>query len=335
MNQIANTTAIPVSSQSMLQESALLSFSKATADSLRLQILRVLKNHSFGVMELCHVLDIRQSNMSHHLKMLTSAGLLETRREGNSIFYLRAFDATLPSLRTLQNAFFESLDDMPIDPEIDCKLEDIHQWRLEKSQQFFQENAHRFKQQQDLISPYQAYAAHATEIVRRHVSGKMELALEVGPGRGEFLAELAPLFDKVYALDSSASMLKLAQQFCVEQKLSNVEFMHGDTRHSWLRQLQVDFVVVNMVLHHHPDPAKMFFDLAKVTKPSSKLLITDLAKHSQQWAKDNCGDLWLGFSHEELGYWATQAGFELITEANVSQRNGFSVMIKLFKKIAS
>ena len=69
---------------------SLTELNKAFADSLRLQILRLLKGESFGVLELCRILGIRQSALSHHLKILATAKLLSTRREGNSIFDRRA-----------------------------------------------------------------------------------------------------------------------------------------------------------------------------------------------------------------------------------------------------
>src|SRR5690606_35964380 len=63
---------------------------KACGDALRLEILRALKSDSFGVLELCEIFDIKQSGMSHHLKVLSTQALVQTRREGNSIFYQRA-----------------------------------------------------------------------------------------------------------------------------------------------------------------------------------------------------------------------------------------------------
>ena len=67
---------------------------KALADQLRLQILRLLRNESFGVLELCRILEIKQSALSHHLKILATADVVTTRREGNSIFYRRNFFGT-------------------------------------------------------------------------------------------------------------------------------------------------------------------------------------------------------------------------------------------------
>ncbi|MGC8074647.1 class I SAM-dependent methyltransferase, partial [Salmonella enterica] len=47
-------------------------------------------------------------------------------------------------------------------------------------------------------------------------------ALEVGPGDGGFLPELARRFRQVTALDNSAAMLELARQRCKEEGLGNV-----------------------------------------------------------------------------------------------------------------
>ena len=54
---------------------------KALADPLRLDILRLLRTESFGVLELCRIVDVRQSALSHHLKILAQAALVSTRRE--------------------------------------------------------------------------------------------------------------------------------------------------------------------------------------------------------------------------------------------------------------
>jgi predicted transcriptional regulator len=51
---------------------SLASYLKAAADPLRLSVLRLLKQDSFAVLELCHLLAVKQSGMSHHLKILAA-----------------------------------------------------------------------------------------------------------------------------------------------------------------------------------------------------------------------------------------------------------------------
>ena len=49
---------------------SLAAFLKAAGDPLRLEVLQVLGQNSFGVLELCEIMAIKQSGMSHHLKVL-------------------------------------------------------------------------------------------------------------------------------------------------------------------------------------------------------------------------------------------------------------------------
>ena len=62
-------------------------FCKGMAHPKRIQILRILKGGEKTVSELARRTGIPQANMSQHLSLLRQFGLLNTRREGNSIYY--------------------------------------------------------------------------------------------------------------------------------------------------------------------------------------------------------------------------------------------------------
>src|SRR5690606_15182606 len=138
---------------------------KAAGDPLRLDILRVLTQDSFGVLELCHLFASKQSGMSHHLKVLTGAGLLTTRREGNSIFYRRAYFAPDHPLAALQQQLFATIDQVPLGAALAEQLEKLQCERGAASQHFFSENAHKFRAQQDLIASYPVYAEQVTQLL--------------------------------------------------------------------------------------------------------------------------------------------------------------------------
>jgi ArsR family transcriptional regulator len=53
----------------------------------RIQILRTLKAGEKTVSELARATGIPQANMSQHLALLRQFGLLNTRRDGTSIYY--------------------------------------------------------------------------------------------------------------------------------------------------------------------------------------------------------------------------------------------------------
>jgi len=313
-----------------LASAGLAAFCKASGDALRLDILRALSLDSFGVLELSQMFAMPQSGMSHHLKILAKAGLVATRREGNSIFYRRVPESATPELAPLHRALLQSIDQLSLSAEVNTRLEEIQAERSRRSQQFFAENADRFREQQELIAAYDVYGAQAAEMLAQCFPQGGALALEVGPGEGAFLSELNSRFTRVIALDNSKAMLEHARQFASGKKLANIEFLHGDTTQNQLRELNADCVVLNMVLHHVPSPAQIFSDLALALKPGGSLLITELCHHDQRWAESACGDVWLGFEPNDLTQWAQAAGFESGRAVYIAQRNGFRVQIRQF-----
>ena len=60
---------------------------KAMADPLRLQVLEALGGGERCVCELTSELDLAQSKLSFHLKVLREAGLIEARDEGRWVYY--------------------------------------------------------------------------------------------------------------------------------------------------------------------------------------------------------------------------------------------------------
>ena len=61
---------------------------KALADPRRLQILEEIANcREVGCQRLCEQFPVAQPTMSHHLKELARAGLIEPWREGQFVFY--------------------------------------------------------------------------------------------------------------------------------------------------------------------------------------------------------------------------------------------------------
>jgi len=314
---------------------SLLSFCKASADQLRLDILRVLSRDSFGVLELGKIFDCKQSGISHHLKVLATAGLVLRRREGNSIFYRRAQTFDNGELSELQKELFKVVEKQPLSDSIESRLYEIQQHRAERAQSFFRDNADKFSQHQEQVAAYELYGPNAIGLIESSLAANTivnKTVLEVGPGEGVFLAELSKHFSNVIALDNSSEMLNKAQQLATAKKLTNIDFIHGDTKHSAVVKQSIDCVVMNMVLHHVPSPAEVLYDLVGLIKSGGQLFITELCNHDQSWVKASCGDLWLGFEPEVLGDWAKNAGFIEGEAVYLAQRNGFRVQIRQFIK---
>ncbi|MNF61290.1 putative cobalt-precorrin-6Y C(15)-methyltransferase [decarboxylating] [compost metagenome] len=157
-------------------------------------------------------------------------------------------------------------------------------------------------------------------------------AIEVGPGDGAFLPELARRFAQVTALDNSSAMLELARQVCERDKLTNVSLQLADALNGV--SLKADCVVLNMVLHHFAAPADALKHMANLLQPGGSLLVTELCSHNQSWAKEACGDLWLGFEQDDLARWATAAGLVPGESLYVGLRNGFQIQVRHFQRPA-
>lgn len=71
---------------------------RALAEPIRLQVVQALQNGERCVCDLTSDLDLAQSKLSFHLKVLKDAGLILARQEGRWIYY-RLEPATLLSLR--------------------------------------------------------------------------------------------------------------------------------------------------------------------------------------------------------------------------------------------
>lgn len=323
-------TSMPDQPQSDLHLAALTNLCKASADTLRLLVLRVLRNDSFGVSELCSIFDIRQPALSHHLKVLANAGLVAARREGNSIFYRRSELGRHPNLEVLQDSIFESVDEIDLPADIEHRLAALHRQREDNSSNFFRLNAHKFRQQQDLIASYEQYADIVAQVLADAPLARRHTALEVGPGDGSFLLELAPHFERVVALDNAPGMLEQAREKVATAGIDNIDFVLDDTRSRKLQGLQADCAVINMVLHHTPVPGDVLQDVASCLAPTGVLLVTELCNHDQGWARENCGDLWLGIDPQDLAQWAQEAGLNELASVYLAQRNGFKVQVRLF-----
>jgi len=301
------------SQQTRIQQQDLTQACKAAGDPLRMSILKLLGQGAFGVLELCRVFDIKQSSMSHHLKILAQSGLVSTQREGNSIFYRRpllngdtAFEHWLTATFTaIDNSSdtSESQESLRTQSAVDEVLAD----RAKACAEFFSRHADEFKEQQDLIASHDQYGNALNDLLASLTSNgnasNKGYALEIGPGEGAFIPTLAKHFDQVTALDVSPDMLALTQQVVTRQSLDNVRCVLGDATEltqSDREQGSYQFAVANMVLHHVPAPKTIFEQVADLLADSGSLLITDLCPHEQAWARESCGDLWLGFDPADL-----------------------------------
>ncbi|HEX7172480.1 MAG TPA: metalloregulator ArsR/SmtB family transcription factor [Candidatus Limnocylindria bacterium] len=75
---------------------------RALADPKRLCVVERLADGERSVSDLSRDIGCQVPNMSQHLSVLRSAGLVKSRRDGSTVFYRLADDRVLEAYRLLQ-----------------------------------------------------------------------------------------------------------------------------------------------------------------------------------------------------------------------------------------
>jgi DNA-binding transcriptional ArsR family regulator len=96
-----DATAIPASSEFDRQRYA--AVGRALADPKRLCVLESLAGGELSVSDLSTKVGCQVPNMSQHLAVLRSAGLVTTRRDGNTVYYRLADPRVLEAFRLIQS----------------------------------------------------------------------------------------------------------------------------------------------------------------------------------------------------------------------------------------
>lgn len=296
---------------------------RAVGDQLRANVLKALAQDSFGVLELGDIFAMAQPGISHHLKKLSEAGLVNKRKEGTSVFYQRMPATNAPLLE----AIYTALDALPLEVTYQRGIDRVYRARLARSRDFFTHQADALAQQTALICAPAVYVQSVVQTAIDNPALERDTALEVGPGSGTLLQALAPHFAKVVGVDNSAEMLTKTRDAIAGA--ANIELIEQDF--SALPQTRkYNLLVAAMVVHHMPSPLGFFQQAATVLKDNGLLVIAELCNHDQEWVKELCGDVWLGFNPEELALWSRQAGFTQTQQQFLAQRNGFRVQVSAF-----
>jgi ArsR family transcriptional regulator len=94
--------------------------------------------------------------------------------------------------------------------------------------------------------------------------------------------------------------------------VENVEIRSGDLEELPIEDRELDAAVLLLVLHYLVDPAKALSEAWRVLKPGGRLLVMDMTPHARDEYRQTMGHVWQGFDAEQIGAWATEAGFERV-----------------------
>ena len=282
---------------------------KALADPIRLRIVRAVGIAELSVAELVSVLGLPQSTVSRHLKPLRDSGLLETRRDGTSVFYRRGPAFGDQGVSGLLDGQLESFE---LAREDAASVRRVVDQRKQHSREFFDKIAGSYGSLTEPGGGWQALAAGlAAGFYNKDVA-------DIGSGEGHLTMLLAPFARKVTAVDLSPQMLRQVHIAAEEQGLlDKVAVAEGDIEALPLPDAAFDACVLSQALHHAAQPEKALAEAARILRPEGQLLIFDLVSHTHEWVRDQWADQWLGFDFEALVTMLTDCGLEVIYQRRI------------------
>lgn len=274
----------------------------ALADETRSRVLLLLDRHELAVGELCSVLQLPQSTVSRHLKVLGDGGWLAARTDGPSRRYTMAPDLE-PEARRLWQVVRAQLADGPAATQDAERLRSVLAERRTRSQEFFSAAAAQW----DALRG-ELFGQRADLLALPGLLDESWTVGDLGCGTGQVAAALAPFVRRVVAVDQSRAMLASARVRLREY--DNVEVRGGDLEQLPLEDRELDAALLLLVLHYIVEPPKVLAEARRALKPGGRLLVMDMTPHARDEYRQTMGHVWQGFSAEQMTAWAAEAGLE-------------------------
>jgi ArsR family transcriptional regulator len=284
------------------QTDSLLGWMECLSDATRLRLLRLLERHELGVVDLCDILQLPQSTVSRHLKVLGDQKWVRSRREGTTRLYRMILDELTVPARRLWLLAREQTESWATLKQDELRLSRVLREREGDSQAFFAGAAAEWDRlRRELYGDAFSAAAMLALLPREFV------VADLGCGTGQVSAALAPHVRQVIAVDNSPAMLKAAKKQTAE--FENVDLRRGELSAVPIDDASCDAALLLLVLGYVPDPAGALKEMSRILKPGGRAVVVDLLPHDRDDFRRRMGQQRLGFDRGELEQLMAAAGF--------------------------
>jgi ArsR family transcriptional regulator len=273
----------------------------ALADPIRCRLLLALERQELTVNELKAALQLPQSTVSRHLRVLADDGWVVVREDGTSNWYRMPVRDLDPGARRLWQAVRDQASGTAAAKRDAERIRGVVAARHSRSQEFFATAAGQWDRvRTDLFGRGLEWLALGGLLDADLVVG------DLGTGTGALAAALAPLVSRVIAVDESAGMIKAARERL--RGAPNVELRVGTIEALPLDSELLDLAFIVLVLHHVGDPARAVEEVARVLKPGGRVVMVDMVTHERAEYRQLMGHQWLGFDRDVVARWCGDAG---------------------------
>jgi ArsR family transcriptional regulator len=276
----------------------------ALGDQTRLRLLRLLEGRELGVAELCEVVQLPQSNVSRHLKVLGDEGWVKSRRQGTVHLYRAAVADLDPAARKLWTVAREQTECWPAVKQDQLRLTRRLAEKRQAGEAFFAGAAGEWDKIRDEY--------YGREFSRRAMLAMIAddaVVADLGCGAGSIAAQLAPWVGKVIGVDSSAAMLKAAGKRTAQ--LANVELRRGELAAVPIESGSCDVALLLLVLSYLTDPKAAIREMGRILKAGGRAIVVDLLPHDREDFRARMGQQVLGFEIEAVKAMMRDAGMKL------------------------
>jgi len=273
----------------------------ALADPIRCRLLLAVEREELAVNELRAVLQLPQSTVSRHLRVLLDEGWVKSRADKTTNWYRMATRDLDIGSRRLWQVVREQVAETPGAQRDAARVKSVLAGRRIRTQEFFATDAGRW----DRVRA-ELFGAGTERLALGGLLDPGWTVGDLGSGTGPLAALLAPLTTRVIAVDESPAMLAAARERT--RHFPNVECRQGALEALPIDDETLDLAMIVLVLHHLPEPARAVEEASRALRPAGRLVLVDMMPHERSEYRDEMGHQWLGFDQETVLAWCRAAG---------------------------
>jgi ubiquinone/menaquinone biosynthesis C-methylase UbiE len=280
----------------------LLGWMDCLADRTRLRLLRLLERHELGVVELCGILQLPQSTVSRHLKLLGDRGWVESRRRGTARLYRMRAEELAPGARPLWVLARGQIEGWATLAQDELRLRRALAGREHAVDDFFAARAGQWDRLRSQLYGEAFLLDAALALLPRD-----SVVVDMGCGTGFVATRLARHAARVLAVDGSAAMLKAAERRTAG--MANVELVRADLSSMPIGEATADAALLILVLTYVEEPQEVLREAARVLKQGGRIVVVDLLPHDRVDFLRRMEHRRAGFPMEETRAMLETAGF--------------------------
>ena len=284
------------------QPDRLLRWMNCLADATRLRLLALLAEHELGVSDLCDVVQLPQSTVSRHLKILADEGWAISRRQGTTNLYQVVLDELEERQRELWLITRDEAGDWATLQQDKLRLQELVLTKQRDAGAFFADAAEHWESIR-----HELYGKRFTTDAMLGLIPPSWTVADLGCGSGILAGQLAPFVEQIIGIDNSDPMLVAAQQRT--ENANNIELRKGELTSLPIDDGSVDATLCVIVLSYIEDAAAAVKEMARILKPGGRAVIVDLLAHNRDPFRRQMGQVHSGFTTSRLTELFEQAGF--------------------------